>query len=287
MSEFPPRLIIVPIDFSPASLAAAETAKELARRWGSALELAHVREPALVAAAAGPEAMPLPLPAPDPELESRTRRRLLEAASGLPPERARIRMLFGRPARELVSRARESGAGLIVMGTRGSAGLERVLLGSVAEAVVRGSSVPVLTVRANAAPLRAPRILAPWNGRPYATRALRYAGAIARSLGAELKVLFVAPDALSVDESDARLEKRLDGVLGSGGGLSWSLRVRDGDARENIIREANSGRYGLVVISGHRRPRSADAVLGSTAQRLLRRSRIPVLSFPASPRQRA
>lgn len=287
MNEFPPKVIVVPVDFSPASLAAAEVAKSLARRWGSALELAHVREPDLVAAGAGPEAVPLPLPAPDPDLQRRTRRRLSEAAQGLPPERARIRTLFGRPVREILDLTRESGAGLIVMGTRGSTGLDRILLGSVAEAVVRGSTVPVLTVRANAAPLGAPRILAPWNGRPYATRALRVAASFARSLGAELRVLYVAKDSLSVDESDSRLEKRLDGALGSGGALVWSLRVRAGDAREAIVREANSGRYGLVAVSAHRRPLSSDAVLGSTAQRLLRRSRIPVLSLPARPRQRA
>jgi nucleotide-binding universal stress UspA family protein len=136
-------------------------------------------------------------------------------------------------------------------------------------------------MRSGSSPLKTERILAPWNGRPYATRALRYAGLLARSLGAELRVLYVAPDALSVDEADSNLEKRISGVLGSGGGLAWSLRVRAGDARTNIVREANSGRYGLVVVSAHRRPFSSDAVIGSTAARLLRRSEIPVLSFPA------
>jgi nucleotide-binding universal stress UspA family protein len=287
MKNFPPKRIVVAVDLSPASLAAADAAKDLARRWGSSLELVHVRPPVMIAAGMGPDAMPLPLPAPDPERERLTQRRLREAAGGLPDERVTVRTISGWPVREILDRARDSAAGLIVMGTHGSAGLDRVLLGSVAEAVVRGSRVPVLTVRAGTAPLKVERILAPWNGRPYATRALRYAGLLARSLGAELRVLYVAPDALSVDETDSNLEGRIGGVLGSGGDLSWSLRVRTGDARENIVREANSGRYGLVVVSAHRRPFSTDAVLGATAARLMRRSRIPVLAFPAGRTARA
>lgn len=278
---FPPKLILVAVDLSPASLEAADAAKALARRWGSSLELVHVRQPVPIASGMGPDAMPLPMPAPDAELELLTRRRLREAALGMPPERVSARTITGWPAPEILGRAKESAAALIVMGTHGYAGLDRVLLGSVAEGVVRGSSVPVLTIPAGAAPLKATRILAPWNGRSYATRALRYAGLLARSLGAELRVLYIAPDALSVDETDSNLGRRLSDVLGSGGDFHWSLRVRTGDARENIAREANSGRYGLVVVSAHRRPLSSDVLLGATAARLLRRSKIPILAFPA------
>ena len=53
----------------------------------------------------------------------------------------------GSPSREIITHAEEAGCDLVVMGTHGRGGIDRLLLGSVAEKVVRGSSVPVLTVR--------------------------------------------------------------------------------------------------------------------------------------------
>ena len=56
-------------------------------------------------------------------------------------------LIEGSPSREIVDFATEEGCDLIVMGTHGRGGIDRLLLGSVAERVVRGSPVPVLTVR--------------------------------------------------------------------------------------------------------------------------------------------
>lgn len=53
----------------------------------------------------------------------------------------------GSPSREIVRYAEEEGCDLVVMGTHGRGGIDRLLLGSVAERVVRSSQVPVLTVR--------------------------------------------------------------------------------------------------------------------------------------------
>lgn len=182
------------------------------------------------------------------------------------------------PARELRSRAEEGGRVLIVASTRGRGGLDPALL---------ASGVPVLAVPEAAGPLHATRILAPWSGRSYATRTLRYAGRLASSLRAELRVMFVAPDRLAVDETDSALERRLGAILGDGGDPAWSLRVRAGDAREQIMREAASGRYGLIVVASRRRPFSTDALLGSTAARLLRGAPVPVLAFPCGRPSRA
>lgn len=63
---------------------------------------------------------------------------------GVPVERVQ---LDGSPAREIVRYAEREDCDLVVMGTHGRGGIDRLLLGSVAERVVRSSSVPVLTVR--------------------------------------------------------------------------------------------------------------------------------------------
>ena len=66
------------------------------------------------------------------------------AVSGVPNER---HVLEGSPAREIVAYAERSGADLVVMGTHGRGGINRILVGSVAERVVRTAPIPVLTVR--------------------------------------------------------------------------------------------------------------------------------------------
>ncbi|MFB6354387.1 MAG: universal stress protein [Halobacteriales archaeon] len=68
-------------------------------------------------------------------------------AAGVPVETA---VLEGSPSREIVRYAEDQGCDLIVMGTHGRGGIDRLLLGSVAERVVRASEVPVLTVRVGA-----------------------------------------------------------------------------------------------------------------------------------------
>lgn len=74
-----------------------------------------------------------------------------EAARLLPDDVDLERItLEGSPAREIVDYAAGTGTDLIVMGTHGRSGVDRLLLGSVAERVVRRSPVPVLTVREGA-----------------------------------------------------------------------------------------------------------------------------------------
>ena len=58
-------------------------------------------------------------------------------------------VLIGYAAEEILTRANDEGADLIVMGTHGRKGIDRILFGSVAEKVVKNASMPVLTVRPN------------------------------------------------------------------------------------------------------------------------------------------
>lgn len=64
---------------------------------------------------------------------------------------------YGRPALAIVEAARVHDADLIVMTTHGRSGLGRLILGSVAESVLRGTDTPILLLRAPGAPLEAPR----------------------------------------------------------------------------------------------------------------------------------
>ncbi|HEY0466390.1 MAG TPA: universal stress protein [Polyangiaceae bacterium] len=136
--------ILVATDFSDGSERALELALGLAEKFDSELTLVHSWEPPSYSYAAG---LYLPGDAIAP-IERAAIARLEEATAQLklrfPAAKSLLRA--GVPWEEVLAAAVQVKANLIVMGTHGRRGLERALLGSVAERVVRMSPVPVLTV---------------------------------------------------------------------------------------------------------------------------------------------
>lgn len=137
--------ILLPTDFSEPSLTATRYGLEMARRFDATLHLLHVIEDPEVYVPAF-ESYPLP---PREDFERYAQERLdnwilPEDAEGCRIER---RWVHGVPFPEIVRVAEELKADLIVIGTHGRGFLAHVLLGSVAEKVVRKSPCPVLTVR--------------------------------------------------------------------------------------------------------------------------------------------
>jgi nucleotide-binding universal stress UspA family protein len=141
----PFKKLLVPVDFSQASDAALDLAISVAKTSGASLTLLHVYG---IPAYAFPEGFALA-----PEVLTRIaagaqegveRLKALHRDAGVP-----ITALSsaGVPAEDILARARDQGFDLIVMGTHGRTGLKHVLLGSVAERVVRLAPCPVLTVR--------------------------------------------------------------------------------------------------------------------------------------------
>jgi universal stress protein A len=133
--------ILFATDFSPASEGALHYASALARDANASLLILHVEE--LPAPYSAGELM-LPQPEfPNPEL-----RKMLDAV--VPHDKTihcEHQLVLGVPAEDIVRVADEENADLIVIGTHGRTGLMRVLMGSVAEAVMRKAGCPVLTVK--------------------------------------------------------------------------------------------------------------------------------------------
>jgi universal stress protein A len=141
--------ILVPTDFSAPSDAALATAKEVAERYRASIHLLHVLEDPYSTAAFATEVYGYLPPGLRESWQRDAEQRL---AALLPPaERTRyggsITVTFGSPARTIIEHAAETGSDLIVMGTHGRGGMAHLLLGSVAERVVRTARCPVLTVR--------------------------------------------------------------------------------------------------------------------------------------------
>lgn len=140
--------ILVPTDFGDASEAALGYAKALADAFSSSLHLLHVTED-LISPTWATDAYAASLPGIYEEIERQGRERLEQVLS--PDERERYRaelvQLSGSPFVEIIRYAREAQADLIVLGTHGRGAIAHMLLGSVAERVVRKAPCPVLTVR--------------------------------------------------------------------------------------------------------------------------------------------
>jgi nucleotide-binding universal stress UspA family protein len=132
--------ILHPTDFSPSSDHAFQLACSLARDHGSRLVVLHVAEPPVVAYA---DTM-----TPPPEGEWRALEDSLLQIKPVDPEvRVEHLLKMGNPTAEILRVAEESNCDLIVMGTHGRRGLARMLMGSVAEHVVRNATCAVLVVK--------------------------------------------------------------------------------------------------------------------------------------------
>jgi universal stress protein A len=135
------RTILHPTDFSDAAMQALQLARSLARDHGAKIVLLGVTVP------------PPPVSevyVPVGELEGQVeemRRQLTQLASSIADVPVECHALQGVPGQAIVTTADECEADLIVMGTHGRTGLTRLVMGSVAEDVVRRAHCPVLTVK--------------------------------------------------------------------------------------------------------------------------------------------
>jgi len=140
--------ILVPTDFSATADAALDYAYVLAERFNASIELLHVLDDPFVADGMAAEAYISEAPTLRTAMLQEAQERLRHRAStrgGLPAIKTEV--LFGHGARTIVEYAAERGVDLVVMGTHGRTGLAHLLLGSVAEQLVRTAPCPVLTVR--------------------------------------------------------------------------------------------------------------------------------------------
>lgn len=133
--------ILCPVDFSESGNAAVEYAAALARESDARIVLLHVVE--------NPLAYDTTFSAPAPtakEIED-AERRFHAVCPDLAEQQCEHRIIEGDPAPAIIKTAVDEGADLIVVGTHGRTGLSRMIMGSVAEEVVRKAHCPVIAVK--------------------------------------------------------------------------------------------------------------------------------------------
>ena len=150
------RRILVPTDFGRPAAAALDLAIEMARATGAALSIMHVSE-------TGPELVATPGRSTTALCKSIRASADRELADAIERTRAALDdvdgvFCEGSPVRKILEVTRKRGFDLVIMGTHGRRGARRLFLGSVAEGVVRRTTIPVSTVRADRARSRVPKL---------------------------------------------------------------------------------------------------------------------------------
>ena len=282
----PARTILAPVDFSDASRGSLHCAGRLARQWNAALHVIHALDPLLATAAQTRHL----------DLAGGTRDELTSfcAGAGLPADVVPIlHVAVGPAAATICDAAIERGADLIVAGSRGLSGLNRLVMGSTVEHVIRGARVSVLTV-----PGRCPGddvtgwgpVIAAVDDPEAPQEVTRGAAALASSLEAPLHVVHVVPPlpapARWRSDADAAWQMRCDDARRS---LTAALRGVDvepdnvhlasGSVPDALAAEASRhARTMPILVMGRAQPGHGHAP-GSVASRVIARATAPVLVY--------
>jgi nucleotide-binding universal stress UspA family protein len=302
------RRILCPIDFSDYSRRALDHAVAIARWYGSTITALHVFSVTPVAAyapgAAGFDAIVLTQADRDQLLAELTR--FIETES-TPEVRVEAMIREGPTASEILSQAADLKADLLVMGTHGRSGFERLLLGSITEKVLRMARCPVLTVPRRhpdavpAAPVLFKHILCPVDFSDSSMRALNYALSLAQEADAHLTAVHVmtygleeTPDLYDTIITDSRLSladyrqrheesarERLKQAIPDTVASYCSVETMmvRGKPGPEILRLAGE-RHSDVIVMGIQGRGAADLMfLGSTTNHVVRAATCPVLTL--------
>ena len=296
------RRILCPTDFSDFSRRALRYAVALARWYEAEITLLHVVPlvPSVATATFPPGVSPL-------TLEPVSHDRILEELRRFAEPAAAVGLRFdtvvrdGSAVGEVLDLARTLPADLLVMGTHGRGGFERLVLGSVAEKVLRKACCPVLTVPqpAEGIPAGTPplfrRILCAVDFSPSSMKALDYALSVAEEAKASLTVLHVvewSPDDevrehRHFDVSGYRryLEEEARGMLRKAireEARLWCETdevVAVGRAHLVVVRVARVAPADLIVMGVQGRGAVDLVLFGSTTHHVIRESQCPVLTI--------
>jgi nucleotide-binding universal stress UspA family protein len=286
--------IMCPVDFSPGSQQAMHTAVRIANEHDAELVLVHSWY--FPAASFGGDYVP----AADifQAISSDAKRGLENAvaeARKLGARRVRSKLLNGSPWQQIVEAAqREPGLDLIVIGTHGRTGLSRVVMGSVAELVVRHAPCPVLTVHPGNEPTPYSHVLCPVDLSEPARAAMNLAAELVKPGGAGITLLHVLelPVAYRAELPVFELHRQLDAAsaalldhwtaeLQAKVSVPVMRRTRPGRAGAQILTVLDDDRtFDLVVMGSHGHTGLARMLLGSVAEKVVRHARCPVLVAP-------
>ncbi len=285
--------ILCPVDFSEFSDKAYDYAYSLAQRYDAHLLVEHVVQPSSLAYSYNgfPEAATIDL---DSELAATAEKRLQELAKSQAGDPLKPEMVVHRGfiADSILTYARQQNVDLIVMGTHGRRGLDRLVLGSVTEAVLRKAHCPVLAIRKPTHDFVKPgnggrsvvlkKMLYCTDFSGHAEAAMKYAFSLAQEYNAELTLMHVLEEIPKDGSEDivSKAQARLE-ALAPEDARNWckiKTTVRIGNPYEEAIQVALEGQMDLIILGVRGRNTLDLAVFGSTTHRVLQLGPCPVLA---------
>lgn len=285
--------VLCAVDRSPSSLQALGYAIAIARWQGARLNVLEVIE-----APAPPHAKRPPKQSEVPKdirksVETDLKRVLVARQTS--DIKSAITVRAGNVAQEILAEAKSSRSDLLVMGTHGRGGLQRVVLGSVAERVLRLAPRPVLTVRRGVNRARRSKspfqtILCPTDFSAASNSAVTYAKRLAKAADARLILmsavewpleadLMSAPVAALRPTVEANAREALARLLPRAGSAPVTQPiVTVGEPSAAIIKVARTQSVDLIVMGVSGRGALDMALLGSTTHHVIREAAWPVLT---------
>ena len=291
--------ILCPVDLSNESRHAVEHALVIARWYKKSITALHVFNPLVIPSTDVTLVGGVPPVLTEEEIKDASDEVTACFASapggyaGVPLD---VVVESGPPARQILARAKSLAPDLIVIGTHGHGGFQHLVLGSVAEKVLRQAASPVLTVppRTQAtSTLPFKRILCPVDFSDSSQSALDVALSLAREGNADLTILHVLewPDALPPNRPVPTLEFRDAAERDVTAMLAQlvpeadrerchpTIRLREGKAYREILEVATDGPADLIVMGVHGRNPLDLMLFGSTTNQVVRRATCPVLTL--------
>jgi nucleotide-binding universal stress UspA family protein len=282
--------ILCPVDFFAASEAAVDYATGLAANYGAEVHLLHVITP--FAATWGEYAIDTTSIISSWEERASEELKKLATKARIAGVVAATHVYVGDVYEEIKAAIEEMDPDLVVMGTHGRRGVERWFIGSTTEKLLRHSPVPIVTIapageKATSAP-RFGRILVTTDFSDGTSDALAHAFSVAQENESRVTLLHVVQD-VSVDMSGKYRDSLLNGVrkqlddLVPAEAKNWCevvTRVETGVPYRIILRTLEDEKIDLLVMNIHGKGMLDRALLGSTAERVVRAALCPVMMIP-------
>jgi nucleotide-binding universal stress UspA family protein len=265
--------VMVPTDFSEPSRRALNHGVALARLLRAKLTLVHVLEP------------------------QRKEETLRQLGTFLPPEHEddldiQVVLKAGNARKEIVAAAQEQHADLVILGTHGRGRMGRLLVGSTTEGLLRRLNVPMMTVSHVASPRSFKRILFATDLSDSTSAGFTFALNIAQTLNAEILAIHalgvpmlagefgssVQTEELAFDEVRRRLQMLV--TEGKRRQIRVQTIVAHGPAAKRILKAADENEADLIVLAIEKKGIIERALLGTTAEQVVREAAVPVLLIP-------
>ena len=276
--------ILVPTDFSEQARNAYEVAIAIARKTGAAIKLLHVVEVPYGSTFSATGDLTLQPTSMEQvyvlQLMEKTKADILRLANSFDHAGVEVvhQVEVNRPINQIKDTIKEDRVDLVVMGSKGSSGLDEFLLGSNTEKVVRSAECPVLTVKHRNPNFDVKEIVLASDFKREIRHAMERFKSIQGMFGARLHLVYInTPGAF---ESSGSISEKLEHAAQKYGLQNYTTNVYNDVVEEDgILHFAEDIRADLIMMATHGRTGLSHLLSGSIAEDLVNHTNIPVLTI--------